>query len=140
MSSPVLFGGKPFKLVGVPDRQFCLLGNPVGNRGILHTAFLAKPLVDPTVSIVEEPVRLNGFCQYAFLHSVGGICGFILITPTSNTQVKTVCVVVGTESDSYKTLLHLEPQGVLIMESSDSNTVFVSTTATDSTLLVKVDL
>lgn len=138
MSSPVKFDGTPFNIENVVERQFHILGPSVENKGILHTAFLSKPVFD-TLSIPEPPTRLNGFCQYAFLHSVGGICGFILLTPIAQTKVSSISVSVGAESETYLTHHHLAPQGVLILESTDSSTLFISLEV-NSSLLVKVDL
>lgn len=137
MISPVSFD-KPFALKGYCEKQFHLLGNAAGNKGTIHTLFLSKHLVGAEVT-VQEPIQLNGFCKYAFLQDPGGICGFILISPISNTRVRSVCVVVGSESEHYKTLYHLQPQGVLIEESTDSNTILVALDV-HSSLLVKVDL
>jgi hypothetical protein len=137
VASPITFD-KPFTLTDFVERQFHLLGPSIGNKGIVHTLFLSKPLAGVEVT-AQEPIQLNGFCKYAFLQDPGGICGFIVISPTSNTRVKNVCVVVGSESEHYKTLFHLQPQGVLIEESTDSNTLFVAL-GVESSLLVKVDL
>lgn len=137
MSSPVTFN-KPFKLVGFTPKHFHLLGPEIGYRGNLHTLFLSKP-TDGSVITVQEPVVLNGFCKYAFVQDPGGICGFIIISPSARTTVKTACVVIGSESEHYKTHTHLQPQGVLIMESTDSNTIFVALDVTSS-LLVEVDI
>lgn len=137
MVSPVRFD-RPFHVQGFVERQFHLLGPASDSKGVLHTLFLSKPLSGVELT-VQEPIQLNGFCKYAFLQDPGGICGFVIITPASNTRVSNVSVVVGTESEHYKTLFHLQPQGVLVMESTDSNTLFVAL-GVESSLLVKVDL
>lgn len=137
MVSPVCFD-KPFALKGYTEKQFHLLGTAFGSRGAVHTLFLSKAIADVEVT-AQQPIQLNGFCKYAFLQDPGGICGFVIISPAANTRVRSVCVVVGSESENYKTLYHLQPQGVLIEESTDSNTLFVALEV-DSSLLVKVDL
>lgn len=137
MASPVLFD-KSFVLSGIQPNQFVLLGADPGNKGILHTVFLSKPVAEVSLTL-QEPIVVNGFCKYAFLQDPGGICGFVLMSPTSLTCVKVVCVVIGSEAEHYKTLFHLQPQGVLIMESSDSNTLFIASDV-NSSLLVKVDV
>src|SRR5574343_675674 len=135
MASPISFHSE-FQLHGIQPNQFILLGPAPGNKGILHTVFLSKPVVGVQLK-TQCIVTLNGFCRYCFIQDPGGICGFVLLTPTNNTVVKGVCVVVGSESEHYKTLFHLQPQGVLIMESSDRSTLFVANNV-DSSLLVKV--
>ena len=137
MASPVRFD-RPFQIGHYVEKQFHLLGPAADNKGVLHTLFLSKPFNGVEVT-AQEPVQLNGFCKYSFLQDPGGICGFVIITPTANTRVRNVAVVVGSESENRKTLFHLQPQGVLIMESSDSNTLFVAL-GVESSLLVKVDL
>lgn len=135
--SPVRFSGD-FQLIGIPEKQFFMLGAEQGNKGTLHTVFLSKPVGNLFLT-AQEPVKLNGFCKYAFLQDPGGICGFVIISPMAQTKVKNVCVVVGSEAEKYRTHFHLEPQGVLVLESTDSNTLFIALNV-ESSLLVKVDL
>lgn len=132
---------KPFSLCDHPLNQFFSLGSPAGNRGIQHTAYLSKKVRDKFQKFnVLTPTKLNGFCSYAFIVCTAGlIYGFLVITPLSQTVVKHHALVVGGESEVYTPLYHLQPQNVLIMESSSSNLVLLSTKI-DSPMLVPVDL
>lgn len=137
MPSPVSFD-KPFTLSDVPLKQFHPLGTQLGNKGITHTVFLSKKLMvnEFRAQAVES---INGFCSYAFLENSGMICGVVIMSPTHSTSIRNSAVVVGSESEKYRPVYHLQPQGIIIMESDDSNTVFVSLEV-DSPLMVKVDV
>lgn len=137
MASPVSFK-KPFKLPSMPLRQFVSLGSQVGNRGVLHTLFLSKKPA-ALEFVVQEQTMINGLCGYSFVTNAGSICGFLVTSPVATTVVKHSCLVIGSESAEYRPLFHLQPQGVILLESPDSNIVLVSLDV-ESPLLVKVDL
>lgn len=137
MASPAS-QNKTFRIENIPLRQFFSLGSQAGNRGVLHTAFIAKQPSSNEFTL-QAPSQINGFCSYSFMMSMGVICGFLVMSPVATTLVKHTALVIGTESEEYKPLYNLQPQGVIIMESSDSNLVFLSLHV-DSPLLVKVDV
>lgn len=137
MTSPVS-NKRSFKLPGIPLQQFVSLGSQSGNRGVLHTVFMSKkPLAFEFT--VEPSTQINGVCSYAFLTNANSLCGFVVSSPASATIVKHSCLVIGGESEEYQPRFHLQPQGVILFESLDSNLIFVSLHV-ESPLLVKVDL
>lgn len=137
MASPISTK-RAFKLPALPLRQFVSLGAQAGNRGVLHTVFLSrKPVGDDFIA--GEPAAINGVGSYSFLTNAGCLCGFFVASPAAATIVKHSSLIIGSESADYSPLFHLQPQGVIVFESSDSNLVLLSLDVA-STLLVKVDL
>lgn len=126
-------------LKGVPYNlsEFVALGEDRKQRGISHTLFLAKkPLTDDLVLDTKYP--LNGYCTYAFVKSADIICGVLLYTPSSKTKVRThACIVADREGVNFKPSFQLEKQGIIIFQSDDSLTLFV--TQSESSLLVGID-
>jgi hypothetical protein len=116
--------------------QFFHAHNCKAEVGSTSIAFLSR-LCRGSVSF-QELITLNGYCKYKFIQDAGGICGVLFNTPTSITRLSPTHVVVGHESDDYKPIYNLQPQGIIIMESGDSNTILMSKHI-HSPLLVKVD-
>lgn len=128
---------QPFELPPLPQGQFEAVGVDRLNKGILHTVLLkSKPAHKTTTS---EAVALNGLCKYCFLESMGGICGLVLMTPVDKTLVSPYSVRVGKPAASFSPLFHLQPQGIVVLESADSSLVFTAN-PTDSALVVGVNL
>jgi hypothetical protein len=136
-SSPVQFD-KPFVVKHAHQHKFHGLGSPRGKKGVIHTLYLSKKLVSDTVS-VSDLIEINGQCKYAFVSSLDQIVGVLFITPAALTTYTAFNLRVGQTSEDFTVNYTLQPQGLLICDSSDGNTLIVSQETT-SPLLIKVEL
>lgn len=130
--------GHRFHFSNAHEGVFYDASRDVRAKGFRASAYLSKPVSSKVGLVIPELNMLNGFCKWGFLQDDSGICGALVVTPSFNTRVTPFFVCVGKPAESYKTMLHLQPQGLLILEAADSSTLFISDSK--SPLVVKVDL
>lgn len=117
--------------------EFTLLGEDRKQKGIQHTLFLSKKPLTDTLTL-DTMYSLNGYCSYCFVKSVEIIVGVLLATPTAKTRVTPhSCIVADREGSNFQPSFQLEKQGIIIFQSDDSLTLFV--TESESSLLVEIE-
>lgn len=138
MASPIR-EGSVFSLGEIPIKEFYLLGNSSKNRGVLHTIFLSNEVSFESDFTCSEFEKLNGFCSYSFVYSMGGLCGLVLASPVEHTLIKGFSLIVGSETNVHTQNNIFVPLGILVMESPDSNSTILVSLDIKSSLLVNVD-
>ena len=124
--------------IGIPTAAgFQTVGKPVA--GITKTAFLSKFSATELYEI-GEPTVVTGMCSYSFLHASGIIHGVLFFSPAARTVVTPILLRAGASTSSpFTPIYDLQPQGVLLYESSDSSVIAVPMNVS-SPLLVEVEL
>lgn len=106
-------------------------------KGVQYVSYLSK--LSTAKVDYSDPVEINGLCKYRFMMCMEMIIGIQFQTPAHHTRIYPSHIAIGLPSEKFECNYNLQPQGIVILESAECNTL-IMTLKVNSPMLVQVDL